>query len=413
MPSQTLPLDTDRIRAEFPSFRQPGLKDMAFFENAGGSYTCASVLNRMKQFYWNNKVQPYGFYPASREGGQAMDLAYRRMAQALNVSTDWIHFGPSTSGNTYVLANAFETWLKPGSAIVVTNQDHEANSGVWRRLEKRGFEIREWKVDPQTGRLDPAALDKLLDSKVRAVCFPHASNIVGEINPVHEICSKARSYGAITVVDGVSYAPHGLPDLLELSCDIYLFSAYKVYGPHQGVMAVRPSLLNELPNQGHYFNEAQPRKRLTPAGPDHAQIAASAGMIDYLETLAQIAGDRFEGATPFKKAHAAMRAQEVALLEPLMDYLRGRNSLRIIGPTDAASRAPTIALALKEQGIVVAERLARHGIMCAGGHFYAWRLMEALGINPGRGVLRLSFTHYTSAEDIQRLIKALDAELRL
>ena len=144
-----------------------------------------------------------------------------------------------------------------------------------------------------------------------------------------------------------------------------------------------------------------------------ATQAASAGMIDYLETLAQIAGDRFAGATPFRKAHAAMRGQEVALLEPLMEYLRGRTNLRIIGPLDAASRAPTIALALKEQGIVVAERLARHGIMCAGGHFYAWRLMEALGINPGHGVLRLSFTHYTSAEDIQRLIKALDAELKL
>lgn len=409
----SLPLDTDRIRAEFPSFRQPDLRDWAFFENAGGSYTSAAVLNRMKAYYWNTKVQPYGFYPASREGGKAMDLAHRRMAQALNVSVEWIHFGPSTSGNTYVLAQAFATWLKPGSAIVVTNQDHEANSGAWRRLEQRGVEIREWKVDPATGSLRLDDLDKLLDSKVRVVCFPHASNIVGEINPVHDICMKARSYGAVTVVDGVSYAPHGLPDLLELGCDIYLFSAYKVYGPHQGIMAVRPSLLNELPNQGHFFNEAQPRKRLTPAGPDHAQIAASAGIIDYFETLAQIAGDAFAGDTPFKKAHAAMRAQEQALMVPLADYLRGRKGLRVIGTLDPATRAPTISLALPEQGIVVAERLSRHSIMCAGGHFYAWRLMEALGINPGHGVLRLSFTHYTSAGDIARLIKALDAELRL
>lgn len=412
MSSSTLPLDTDRIRAEFPSFKQPGLKDMAFFENAGGSYTCAPVLNRMKHFYWATKVQPYGFYPASREGGQAMDLAHRRIAQALNVSVDWIHFGPSTSGNTYVLANAFEGWLKPGSAIVVTNQDHEANSGPWRRLANRGFEVREWRVDPATGRLNPSDLDKLMDSKVRLVCFPHASNIVGEINPVHEIAMKARSFGAVTAVDGVSYAPHGLPDLLELGCDIYLFSAYKVYGPHQGIMAVRPSLAAELPNQGHFFNDALPRKRLTPAGPDHAQIAASAGIVDYLETIATIAGDKAEGTSPFRKAHNAMRAQEIALLAPLLDYLRGRSKLRLIGPDNPDVRAPTVSLALPEQGIVVAERLARHGIMCAGGHFYAWRLMEALGINPGHGVLRLSFTHYTSEEDVQRLIKALDEEIK-
>ena len=84
---------------------------------------------------------------------------------------------------------------------------------------ERGVEVREWKVQKDTGRLDLADLDRLLDSKVRVVCFPHASNIVGEINPVHDIAMKARSYGAITVVDGVSYAPHGLPDLLELGCE--------------------------------------------------------------------------------------------------------------------------------------------------------------------------------------------------
>ena len=409
--SQKLPLDTARIRAEFPAFKQPGLKDMAFFENAGGSYTCAPVLNRMKHYYWATKVQPYGFYPASREAGQAMDLAHKRIALALNVPVDWIHFGPSTSANTYTLGHAFAEWLRPGDAIVVTNQDHETNSGAWRKLGDKSIEVREWKVDKDTGHLPLAELDKLLDSKVRAVFFPHASNIVGEINPVHDIAARARSFGAITVVDGVSYAPHGLPDILALGADIYLFSAYKVYGPHQGIMAIRPALAAELPNQGHFFNDLFPRKRLVPAGPDHAQIAASAGIVDYLETVAMIAGDGVEGENPFRKAHNAMRAQEVALLTPLLDYLKGRNNLRLIGPSDPEKRAPTVSIALTEQGITAAERLSRHGIMAAGGHFYAYRLIEALGINPGVGVLRLSFTHYTSAEDVTRLITALDVEL--
>ena len=407
-----LPLDTDLIRAEFPAFREPSLDGWAFFENAGGSYTSQQVLGRLDHFYRATKVQPYGFYPASREAGAAMDLAHRRMAQALNVGMDWIHFGPSTSGNTYTLGHAFAGWLKPGDAIVVTNQDHEANGGAWRRLADRGIVIREWQVDPQTGHLDPAALDKLLDSKVRAVCFPHASNIVGEINPVHEIVQKAKSYGAITVVDGVSYAPHGLPDLLELGCDVYLFSAYKVYGPHQGVMAIRPSLASELPNQGHYFNDTQPRKRLTPAGPDHAQIAATAGVADYLERVAELAGDRVEGANPFRKAHTAMRQQEEILLAPLMEFLRSKNTVRLIGPTDPAKRAPTVSLALGELAVEAADRLARHKVMASGGHFYAYRLLEALGLNPGHGVLRVSFTHYTSAAEVQRLIEALDAELK-
>jgi selenocysteine lyase/cysteine desulfurase len=406
-----LPLDTARIRAEFPSFRQPNLKDMAFFENAGGSYTCAPVLNRMKHYYHATGVQPYGFYPASREAGQAVDLAHKRMAQALNVPVDWIHFGPSTSANTYVLGHAFEAWMKPGDAIVVTNQDHEGNTGAWRKLGAKGIEVREWKVDRDTGHLALEELDKLLDSKVRAICMPHVSNIVGEINPVHDVVTRAKSYGAVTIVDGVAYAPHGLPDLLALGADVYLFSAYKTYGPHQGVMAIRPSLAAELPNQGHFFNELFPRRRLVPSGPQSELIAASAGIVDYLETVAMIAGDAAPGENAFRRAHNAMRAQEVALLAPLLSYLRDRNKLRLIGPRDPEKRAPTVSIALTEQGITAAERLSRHGIMAAGGHFYSYRLVEALGINPGIGVLRVSFTHYTSPEDITRLITALDVEL--
>src|SRR5690606_32155774 len=140
-------------------------------------------------------------------------------------------------------------------------------------------------------------------------------------------------------------------------------------------------------------------RRLTPAGPDHAQIAASAGIVDYLETVAGIAGAAVAGDNPFRRAHDAMRAQEVALMRPLLEYLRGHGKARLIGPSEAERRAPTISLVLKEQGIAAAERLARHGIMASGGHFYSYRLVEALGVNPGVGVLRLSFTHYTSPED--------------
>lgn len=405
----TLPLDTARIRALFPAFSEPSLEGQAFFENAGGSYTAGAVLTRLDHYYRQTKVQPYGVYPASITAGEAMNLAYERMAAAFNVTADWIHFGPSSSANSYVLGNAFGGWLKPGDAIVVTNQDHEANSGAWRRLAQRGIEVREWSVDPQTGRLALPALQRVLDKKVRLVAMPHCSNIVGEINPVAEVAQLVHALGGVLVVDGVSYAPHGIPDLQALGADVYLFSAYKTYGPHQGVMAVRPELAMQLPNQGHFFNEGKPRYRLTPAGPDHAQIAACAGIADYLEQVAEIAG-RGEG-DAFRRAHAAMRAQEVALMQPLLAYLAGRNDVKLIGPADPDLRAPTIALYHREPGAEVARRLAKHGVMAAGGNFYAWRLMEALGIDPQHGVLRLSFVHYTSEGEIQSLIKALDQEL--
>jgi selenocysteine lyase/cysteine desulfurase len=407
-----LPLDPARIRAHFPAFAEPSLQGQAFFENAGGSYMSRQVMDKLDHYVRATKVQPYGHYPASQDAGAAMDLSFTRLAQALNVTADWIHFGPSASANTYVLANAFGAWLKPGDAIVVTNQDHEANSGAWRRLAARGIEVREWQVDPQTGRLSLAALDNLLDAKVRLIAATHCSNVAGEINPIAEVATRAKSIGAVTVIDGVSYAPHGLPDLTALGVDIYIFSAYKVYGPHQGVMAVRPSLAMDLPNQGHFFNDDKPRYRLTPAGPDHAQIAAASGVADYLEAVAAIAGDNAPGENPFRRAHHAMRAQEIALATPLLDYLRGKNSVRLIGPDDPALRAPTIAIALDEPGSAVAARLARHGIMAGGGHFYAYRLLQAVGIDPTHGVLRLSFVHYTTPQEITQLIAALDAELK-
>jgi cysteine desulfurase family protein (TIGR01976 family) len=408
----SLPLDPARIRALFPAFADPTLANQAFFENAGGSYTAQATLDILDGFYRATKVQPYGVYPASIAAGEAMDRAYARLAQALNVTPDWIHIGPSTSANTYVLGNAFGAWLKPGDAVVVTNQDHEANTGNWRRLAARGIEVREWRVDAETARLDLAELERLLDDKVRLVAVPHCSNIVGDINPIAEIATRVHAAGAWLAVDGVSYAPHGLPDLTALGADIYLFSAYKTFGPHQGVMAVRPELAQALPNQGHYFNDAKLRYRLTPAGPDHAQIAATAGIVDYLEQVAALADPSVHGADPFRRAHAAMRAQEIALAAPLLDYLRGRNDIRLIGPGDAATRAPTIAVHHAEPGIALARRLAAHGIMASGGNFYAVRLLEALGTDPhNHGVLRLSFVHYTTPDEIDRLIAALDAEL--
>lgn len=409
MSQYALPLDPEAIRAHFPAFSDPSLKGWGFFENAGGSYTSWQALDRLTGYYTRTKVQPYGAYPASIEAGRAMDHAHERLAAALNVPVEAVHMGPSTSANTYALAMAFGEWLQPGGTIIVTSQDHEANSGAWRKLGRMGFTIREWQADPQTGHLDPAALDDLLDDTVRLVAFPHCSNIVGEINPVAEICAKLSARGILTCVDGVSYAPHGLPDVSALGADIYLFSAYKTYGPHQGVMAIKPDLANKLPNQGHFFNEGQLRKRLVPAGPDHAQTAACAGIADYLEAFAALASG--DGSNPFRRAEALMHAQEKALMAPLLDYLRSRNDIRLIGPATPEGRAPTISIELDEPGMDAAKRLANHKIMAGGGHFYAWRLLERLGIDPQKGVLRLSLVHYTAPEEVTRLIDALEKEI--
>lgn len=405
-------LDLDFVRAQFPAFEEPTLKGQAFFENAGGSYTCKPVIDRLFRYYHSRKVQPYAPYAASQLAGAEMDEARERLAALMGVDTDELSFGPSTTQNTYVLAQTFRQYMQAGDAIIVTNQDHEANTGPWRRLAEEGFEVREWQIDPDTGHLNIADLENLLDDKVKLVCFPHCSNVVGEINDVASICKTVRAHGAYSCVDGVSYAPHGFVNVDEIGADIYLFSAYKTYGPHQGIMVIRRGVGMELPNQGHYFNADRLYKRFTPAGPDHAQIAACAGMADYLD---QLYAHHFKAdVTPSQRAaavHGLMRDTETARMQPLLDYLGQKNSARLLGPSQAAARAPTIAVELKGNAEAAAAKLAPHGIMAGGGDFYAVRALKAQGIDPDKGVLRLSFVHYTSEAEINKLIAALDATL--
>ncbi len=406
-------LDIDFVRQQFPAFSEPTLDGQAFFENAGGSYTCGQVIDRLTRYYRQRKVQPYAPYEVSELAGREMDEAHTRMSSVLNVAPEELSFGPSTTQNTYVLAQAFRQMLTGKDAIIVTNQDHEANSGPWRRLAESGIEVRESRVDAQTGHLDIKDLANLLDDKVRLVCFPHCSNIVGEVNPVAEICQMVHDAGAVACVDGVSYAPHGFPDVTALGPDIYLFSSYKTYGPHQGIMVVRKTLAEQLPNQGHYFNASYPNKKFTPAGPDHAQIAACAGMADYVDAVHahHFPGDDSDAAARARAAHDLQGAHEKRLLAPVLDYLRGRNDIRLLGPDTAELRVPTVAIHVDRPAEPIAAQLAEHGIMAGGGDFYAVRLLEALGVDPAHGALRLSFVHYTSSEETEKLIKALDAVL--
>ena len=402
-------LDLDFIRGQFPAFEVPSLKEQSFFENAGGSYTCSQVQDRLKRFYLERKVQPYAPFEASRLGGAEMDEARSRLAAMLGVEDDELSFGPSTTQNTYVLSQAVAQWIKPYQTIIVTNQDHEANSGPWRRLAERGVTIKEWCINPVTGLLDLEDLRLLLDENVKMVCFPHCSNVVAAINPVEEITSMVRSVGAYSCVDGVSYAPHGFPNVDKLGADIYLFSAYKTYGPHQGLMVIRRELGMKLPNQGHYFNADSLYKRFTPAGPDHAQVAACAGMADYVDEVYQHHfTDKVAPAERCQMVHDLFRDYEVSLTQPILDYLTTKNSAELIGPTSAEGRAPTIAVKLQIPGEEAAKKMASFGVMAGGGDFYAVRPLKALSIEPEHGVLRLSFVHYTAPKDIDRLLSALD-----
>ena len=371
--------DLEFVRSQFPAFAEPSLHGWAFFENAGGSYPARQTVERLTDFYTRLKVQPYAPYPVSIEGGSLMDSARTRMADLLCVAPPEVMFGPSTTANVFVLAKAFRESMAEGDAIIISDQNHEANTGAWARMAETGIDVRMWAADPETGLLDLAELDRLLDDRVSLVAVPHCSNIVAALNDIPAIAAKAQAVGAACVVDGVSHAPHGMPNVAELGCDIYLFSAYKTYGPHQGVMIVRNDWAQRLPSQAHYFNEGYAGKRLTPAGPDHAQEAAMNGVADYFDALhahhfpaSADVGARVKNA----QLYELVRAQEKRVLAPLLDYVRGRNDVRLLGPADPEVRVPTVAIACERPGADIAADLAAHKVMAGGGDFYSLRLVE-------------------------------------
>ena len=406
-------LDVDFVRSQFPAFVEPSLKGWSFFENAGGSYTCQQVIDRLLAFYTKTKMQPYYDFPASIEGGKKMDEAYKRLSAYLNVGEDEINFGPSTSQNVYVLANALRPMWDKGDEIIVSCQDHEANAGAWRRLEETGIVVKDWHIDEKTGQLTLADLDSLVSKRTRMIAFPHASNVIAHINPVREIAHKAHSVGAIAVVDGVSYAPHGLPDIDSLGVDIYLFSLYKTWGPHLGAMFVKRQLMKQMSNQSHYFNEDKVRCALTPAGPDHAQIAAAAGIADYLDAVyVHHFTDVVEAAVKGQRLNRLFSDYERSLLTPLLDFLKSRDDIVIIGPDDPAIRAATVSiLPLKKSVVEVSTVLKREKLMVGVGNFYGVRPLTEMNIDLDTGVVRMSFLHYTTMDEIEHLIRGLKAAL--
>ena len=409
-------LDIDFVRAQFSQLDDE--PEFVFASNAGGSYVCNQVNELMEHYNRHTRVQPYSRFRSSHEAGEAMDRAKQLWADALNIDQSELTIGPSTSINTYVMAQAMGSHLKAGDEIIVTNQDHEANSGVWRRMAKeKGVTIRQWEVDLETGLLDPAQLLSLLNDKTRWVFFTHCSNIVGTANPVAEITKLIKANSTAKVfVDAVAYAPHHICDLKALGVDGYVFSLYKVFGPHQSLLYVNENARDVLTSQAHYFNAGHPDKDFGPAGPQHAQIAACAGVIDYFDLLHAHHFGNSQSNLPDKMSdlHGLIQAHENQLAAPMLEFLSNHANTRLIGKThiNDNDRAPTIAFRpLKQSAESLVHTLQDNGIGTENGNFYAHRLITDLGIDADDGVVRLSLVHYNQQADAEKIVAALDRAL--
>ncbi len=411
--SQCVPLDIQFVRDQFPAFHHESTRDWAFLENAGGSYVPHTVISRLQRFLVETKVQPHGPYDASKAGGQAIDEAHAHMAEMINADIDEIVIGSSTTMNVYVLANSMRSWFKPNDEIVVTNQDHEANNGAWRRLSEFGVRIREWKINPFSGELDLNSLENLLGNHTRLVCFPHCSNIVGSTNNVQEIIRRVRKTGGLTMIDGVSHAPHQAIDVKALDADFYAFSLYKTYGPHLGLLYVRRDHLQRLTSQNHEQITDGLALKLNPGGVNHEEAASLSGITEYFDSLYD---HHFHVPEPRRHRRITMLFDLLSdhtnrMCFHLIRYLKTVPSVRIIGNGSESPkvRAPTVSFAVKGRSSKeIASTLATHKVAVRAGSFYAWRCTQALGIDPNDGVVRASMLHYNTMEEVERLISSLE-----
>jgi len=410
---ENIKLDIDYVRSQFPAFKDPLSKDWSFFENAGGSYVPRNVINKLTEFMTSTKVQPYAEYPMSKIAGENMDLATNLFASMINAKKNEILIGGSTSINLYVLSNALKKYINPGDEIIVTNQDHEANISPWVRLKENGANIIEWKFNLDNHELEISELEKLITSKTKILAVTHCSNIVGSVNNLQEICKLAHQNDIIVIGDGVSYAPHGFPNVKELDVDFYTFSLYKTYGPHLALLYGKEEILKDLPNQNHEFLDGIYPYTINPGGPNHEELVSLIGIYDYFENLYKFHYQNNEKniLNKISKINKLIAKHEEEIANPLLSSISKNKDLKLIGKNRIKNknRAPTISfISNKYSSKEISEKLVRNKIATRNDNFYAWRCLRYLGIDTNDGVVRLSLTHYNTLNETLKVIDVLD-----
>ncbi len=403
-------LDLDFCRSSFPALAS----GWVFMENAGGTLVPDQVIERTQSFMTTCQVQPSQGYGPSEEAADRIDRGRKLLAALINAEPEDIVVGPSTTSNVYVLSQALRPLLAAGDEIIVTNQDHEANNGAWRMLESRGIRIREWCMNGDSDDLEIEDLEALLTEKTKLVCFTHCSNVVGLIHDMKSIVRRIHEAGALACVDGVALVPHRRVDVKDLDVDFYLYSPYKVFGPHMGVLYGKRDLLSLLANQSHYFlDDRDFQRRLCPGGTNYELTAAAAGIGDYIDHVHR---RHFPGANTnmpgrLDRMFDLFAAHESALGRKIEDFLTSKSEVRLMGCGAPADRERVSVFSFTVNGRdsrEIPKILHDRKIGIHADDFYAARCIDALGARRQNGVIRVSLVHYNSPEDVDRVIEQLD-----
>lgn len=412
---QVRKLDLDWVRQQFPALRQTvNGQPAVFFDAPGGTQVPQTVIDAISEYLskWNANLG--GAFLTSQRSELIVEQAHQAMADFFNCAPEEVVFGANMTTLTFALSRAIGRELKSGDELMVTCLDHDANVSPWVCLEERGAKVRTADIKPADCTLDMFDLQAKIRRSTRLVAIGWAANAVGTINDVQEAIRLARAVGAMTFIDAVHYAPHGLIDVKALDTDFLACSSYKFFGPHQGVLyGKREQLLRLRPYKLRVCSEKLPDRWET-GTQNHECMAGVTAAIDYIAEVG-----RHHSSETHTRREAIVAAYEVfqqherGLASQLISGLLAIPGLTFYGISDPAKfdeRTPTVAVRM--EGYTpreLAERLGERGIFTWDGNYYAINLAERLGVQQSGGMLRIGLAHYNTAEEVDRLLTELRA----
>jgi cysteine desulfurase family protein (TIGR01976 family) len=331
-----------------------------------------------------------GWFAASQDCTDLVDRARATVGTLLGADPEGVSFGANMTSLTLAASRAVGRTLQQGDRIVGTRLDHDANVTPWRlAADAAGAEQVLAPFDPATGRLDPQSVIDLIDERTRWVTLPGASNLLGTVPDLAPIIAAAHDAGASVFIDAVALAPHQQIDIAALGCDALVTSPYKWYGPHAGVLWMRPDIRDALP-----WAKVRPSPASGPGKPE-------TGMPNFEGIAGVEASARFL----LEEGLESVCAYEMAVFAPLLDGLSSMDGVTVWGPPDLTGRTPTVAFTVDGRTPAeVSQALAAEKIAVWDGHNYAVEVVGQLGLSESGGVVRAGLARYIDPDDVERLL---------
>jgi len=410
--------DLDAVRSQFPALAltDNGVRRI-YFDNPAGTQVPMTVATAISDCLLTTNANLGGHFASSADADSVVLSARDAMADFLNAwSSDEITFGQNMTTLTLHVSRSIGRLLRRGDEIVLSRMDHDANVWPWVLLARdMELKIRWLEFNKETFEFDSSALDKVMTERTRLVCVTGASNLTGTINDLKSICAQARAAGAMTFIDGVQSAPHIATDVQDIGCDFFVCSAYKFFGPHQGVLWGRREVLEALEPYKVRPSPAALPWRFETGTQSIEGLAGVTAVVNYFAALGAAVAEgwpQFSGRR--RQVHAAMDMlfeYEKGLTSRLIDGLKAIDGIAVQGITSREAqdrRVPTVSFIHdKVAPAVIAAGLAAQNIFVWSGHNYAVEAAKALGIYESGGVVRVGPVHYNSAAEIDELLTAL------